>query len=171
MTTNNFKKSMPARRPGFDIKKEIRSIRRSPWGQIAQLVEQRTENPCVGGSTPPLATILRSAALRALSYGWRGHPRSEGCPAKRRAKQGQVMFHVYLLRSDSNPKKTHVGFTEQEIESRLTDHNCGRIPHTARHRPWHLIAVVSVQDKFKALDLERYFKSGSGHAFAHKHLW
>lgn len=24
------------------------------WGQVAQLVEQRTENPCVGGSTPPL---------------------------------------------------------------------------------------------------------------------
>ena len=25
-------------------------------GTIAQLVEQRTENPCVGGSIPPLAT-------------------------------------------------------------------------------------------------------------------
>ena len=27
-------------------------------GQIAQLVEQRTENPCVGGSIPPLATAI-----------------------------------------------------------------------------------------------------------------
>ena len=26
-------------------------------GQIAQSVEQRIENPCVGGSIPPLATI------------------------------------------------------------------------------------------------------------------
>ncbi len=29
----------------------------STWkdlGQVAQLVEQRTENPCVGGSSPPL---------------------------------------------------------------------------------------------------------------------
>ncbi len=25
-------------------------------GQVAQLVEQRTENPCVGGSIPSLAT-------------------------------------------------------------------------------------------------------------------
>ena len=24
------------------------------YGQVAQLVEQRTENPCVGGSNPPL---------------------------------------------------------------------------------------------------------------------
>jgi hypothetical protein len=29
-----------------------------PLGQVAQLVEQRTENPRVGGSIPPLATIL-----------------------------------------------------------------------------------------------------------------
>ncbi len=28
----------------------------SHFGQIAQSVEQRTENPCVGGSIPPLAT-------------------------------------------------------------------------------------------------------------------
>jgi hypothetical protein len=28
-------------------------------GQVAQLVEQRTENPCVGGSIPPLATQLQ----------------------------------------------------------------------------------------------------------------
>ena len=29
-------------------------------GQVAQLVEQRTENPCVGGSIPSLATIPSS---------------------------------------------------------------------------------------------------------------
>ena len=27
------------------------------FAQIAQSVEQRTENPCVGGSIPPLGTI------------------------------------------------------------------------------------------------------------------
>ena len=27
-------------------------------GQVAQSVEQRTENPCVGGSIPPLATTI-----------------------------------------------------------------------------------------------------------------
>ncbi len=29
---------------------------RALQGQVAQSVEQRTENPCVGGSIPPLAT-------------------------------------------------------------------------------------------------------------------
>ena len=33
-------------------------IQSSIYAQLAQLVEQRTENPCVGGSIPPLGTIL-----------------------------------------------------------------------------------------------------------------
>src|SRR5215203_4881894 len=36
-------------------------------GQVAQLVEQRTENPCVGGSIPPLATTVQSCARRCLA--------------------------------------------------------------------------------------------------------
>lgn len=34
----------------------ISAARRS--AQVAQLVEQRTENPCVGGSIPPLGTTI-----------------------------------------------------------------------------------------------------------------
>jgi hypothetical protein len=34
--------------------------------QVAQLVEQRTENPCVGGSIPPLGTIGASVVGSAL---------------------------------------------------------------------------------------------------------
>ena len=33
---------------------------RGHFGEIAQLVEQRTENPCVPGSIPGLATTFRS---------------------------------------------------------------------------------------------------------------
>lgn len=37
-------------------------------GQVAQLVEQRIENPCVGGSIPPLATNFKSPnSFRAFS--------------------------------------------------------------------------------------------------------
>ena len=34
----------------------IASLSQREEGQVAQSVEQRTENPCVGGSIPPLAT-------------------------------------------------------------------------------------------------------------------
>jgi hypothetical protein len=35
-------------------------------GLVAQLVEQRTENPCVGGSIPPQATTIQ----RPTGLGW-----------------------------------------------------------------------------------------------------
>jgi hypothetical protein len=38
-------------------------------GPVAQLVEQGTENPCVGGSSPPWATILHRAAFVVLLGG------------------------------------------------------------------------------------------------------
>ena len=38
-------------------------------GPVAQLVEQRTENPCVGGSIPPRATMSGSILVQRP-----GHP-------------------------------------------------------------------------------------------------
>ena len=44
------------RRPRVDTRKHV-GYNTSTWcAQVAQLVEQRTENPRVGGSTPPLGT-------------------------------------------------------------------------------------------------------------------
>jgi hypothetical protein len=39
-------------------------------GQVAQLVEQGTENPRVGGSSPSLATFLRRAIAMLLVFIW-----------------------------------------------------------------------------------------------------
>lgn len=78
------------------------------------------------------------------------------------------MHHVYFLRSQSRPDKTYVGFTELDPNQRLAVHNQQRVPSTARFAPWNLLAFVAVQERQTALALERYFKSGSGHAFWHK---
>jgi putative endonuclease len=80
------------------------------------------------------------------------------------------MYYVYLIRSTSRPGKTYVGMSDS-IESRLARHNAGAVLATARYTPWELVAFVAVRERNRALQLERYFKSGSGHAFAHKHLW
>ena len=42
---------------------ESRPDRHLNKGSVAQLVEQRTENPCVGGSIPSRATICRSSSI------------------------------------------------------------------------------------------------------------
>ena len=80
------------------------------------------------------------------------------------------MYYVYFLRSLSNPKKTYVGMTNN-VDGRLQKHNAGGSPHTSRYKPWELVATVGVPTKEKAAELEQYFKTGSGHAFAHRHLW
>ncbi len=77
------------------------------------------------------------------------------------------MHYVYFLRSLFRPSKTYVGMTE-DVESRLAVHNSGGVPSTSRYRPWSLIAYVAVQTPTKAAELERYFKTGSGHAYWHK---
>ena len=80
------------------------------------------------------------------------------------------MHYVYLLRSLSNSRKTYVGMTD-DVSARLQKHNAGSSPHTSKHRPWELVASIGVRTKEKAAELEKYFKIGSGHAFARKHLW
>jgi hypothetical protein len=40
----------------------------SSLGQVAQLVEQWTENPCVGGSIPPLSTTEYPQAVYPAGY-------------------------------------------------------------------------------------------------------
>jgi len=57
------------------------------------------------------------------------------------------------------------------LKQRLTEHNSGKLPHTAQFKPWHLITYVAFSDKQKAAKFERYLKSGSGHAFANRRLW
>ena len=78
------------------------------------------------------------------------------------------MCHACFLRSQTRPGKTYVGFTELNLHQRLAVHNPQRVPSTARFAPWNLLAFVAVHERQTALALERYFKSGSGHAFWHK---
>lgn len=80
------------------------------------------------------------------------------------------MYYVYLLRSDLDEGRRYVGFTE-DLKQRLADHNAGKNSSTAQFRPWSLVAYHAFRSKERALAFERYLKSGSGHAFARRHLW
>ena len=42
------------------------------------------------------------------------------------------MTYVYLLRSESHPSQTCIGFT-RDLRTRLADHNSGLSKHTAKH--------------------------------------
>lgn len=80
------------------------------------------------------------------------------------------MKFVYLIQSQTCPEQRYVGIT-QDIHKRLAAHNAGQSPHTAKYKPWKLVALVAFQDEQKAYAFEHYLKTGSGRAFANRHLW
>src|SRR5262245_26184358 len=57
------------------------------------------------------------------------------------------------------------------LRARLSSHNAGECTHTTRHRPWELDVVIAFRDHARAIMFERSLKSGSGGAFAKRHLF
>ena len=90
--------------------------------------------------------------------------------ALRSFREGGPVYYVYLIGSLSAQGERCVGMTTH-LKQRLQVHNHGRSSHTAKFSPWKLITYVAFIDRAKADVLERYLKSGSGHAFARKRLW
>jgi predicted GIY-YIG superfamily endonuclease len=80
------------------------------------------------------------------------------------------MKYVYLLESISRPGKRYVGITE-DLKERLAHHNTGKSPHTSQFKPRHIVVAIRFADDQRATAFERCLKSGSGHAFAVRHLW
>ena len=77
------------------------------------------------------------------------------------------MHYVYILRSETAPRQTYVGYTS-DIEKRLKSHNRGAGIHTNKFKPWFVEFYAAFSSKQKAMSFERYLKTGSGIAFARK---
>lgn len=79
------------------------------------------------------------------------------------------MYYTYIIESTEGPGHFYAGSTE-DLVARMTDHNAGRSPHTAKFRPWKLVWYCAFPTCAKAEAFERYLKSASGRAFQKKHL-
>ena len=79
------------------------------------------------------------------------------------------MFYVYLLQSQPAPDQYYVGLTT-DLRRRFADHNSGKASHTSKFMPWRLLAYIAFPEQAKAVAFERHLKSGSGRAFARRHL-
>jgi predicted GIY-YIG superfamily endonuclease len=76
---------------------------------------------------------------------------------------------VYILKTLQQPARYYIGVTAN-LRQRLEHHNQGRSPHTALHRPWVVDVAIKFADERRATALEKYLKTGSGYAFAIRHL-
>ncbi len=109
---------------------------------------------------------MPAEALAKAGYVQRAVDTSSGVGAKK----GHFVHYVHLLRSLSHPKRTYIGSTV-DLKERLERHNAGGSPHASNFIPWKLVTYIAFADKPQALDFEAYLKTGSGRAFASKHLW
>ena len=80
------------------------------------------------------------------------------------------MYYVYILQSINFVDQSYVGYTEN-IDSRLAHHNNGSTFHTAKYKPWKIVTYIAFTDKNKAIEFEKYLKSGSGRVFRNKRLF
>lgn len=78
------------------------------------------------------------------------------------------MYYVYILQSKKD-ESFYTGFTE-DLKKRIQDHNWHASTYSKSKAPYHLIWYCTFLDKKKALQFEKYLKSGSGFAFARKRL-
>jgi predicted GIY-YIG superfamily endonuclease len=76
---------------------------------------------------------------------------------------------VYILKNMDTPPRYYTGVTS-DLAARLISHNDGPSQHTAKHRPWRIDVAIKFADERRAIRFERYLKSGSGVAFAQRHL-
>jgi putative endonuclease len=79
------------------------------------------------------------------------------------------MHYVYILRSKTQPGQTYIGSTH-DLRRRLAEHNSGKSIHTNKVKPWKLEAYVALPHKELADKFERHLKTGSGRAFAKRHI-
>jgi predicted GIY-YIG superfamily endonuclease len=79
------------------------------------------------------------------------------------------MSFVYILRSEGFPNQYYSGLTD-DVRDRLSRHNRGEIPSTARYIPWKLIFYCAFPGRVLAADFESYLKTGSGRAFVRRHI-
>ncbi len=80
------------------------------------------------------------------------------------------MKYVYLLKSIIHQNQRYVGLTS-DVRARVRAHNAGQSNHTSKYKPWELVAFFAFGDDERALEFEKYLKTGSGRAFANKHFW
>ncbi|MBI4135171.1 GIY-YIG nuclease family protein [Candidatus Uhrbacteria bacterium] len=79
------------------------------------------------------------------------------------------MHYIYIIKSLSKKDEHYTGLTDN-LRVRIREHNHGKSVATKRYMPWELIFYVAFPSRSKAAQFEKYLKSGSGRAFAQKHL-
>lgn len=78
------------------------------------------------------------------------------------------MWYVYVLKSKGEDWR-YIGSTG-DLKERFKQHNQGMSQSTKHYAPFELEAYIAVKTEWKAKNLEKYFKTGSGKAILNKRI-
>ncbi len=93
-------------------------------------------------------------------------PAAPATPARLGLRGGRValkMFYTYVLRSKKDGF-LYIGFSEN-LKERIEEHDSGKVPATKERLPFELVYYEACTNKMKALNREKYFKTGFGRRF------
>jgi predicted GIY-YIG superfamily endonuclease len=76
-------------------------------------------------------------------------------------------WSVYILKCKNS--NYYIGCI-QNLFARLEKHKVGLVKYTSNKRPIELVTYICFNNKYKAFEMEKYLKSGSGRAFMKRHL-
>jgi len=76
------------------------------------------------------------------------------------------MYYVYSLNCKDG---YYIGCTN-DLKERIRRHQTGQVPATSNRLPIKLDFYFAIQERYKAFNMEKYLKSGSGRAFVKKHI-
>jgi len=71
------------------------------------------------------------------------------------------MYYSYILKSLKDG--THYYGSTAKLDSRLKNHNSGKVKYTKAHRPWVLHYYEEFETRSEAVKREKFFKSIDGY--------
>lgn len=78
------------------------------------------------------------------------------------------MYYAYILKSKIDG--SYYSGSTHDLRQRLRAHNQHSVQSTKTKAPYKIVWYCAFEKKENAIEFEKYLKTGSGIAFANKHL-
>ena len=66
----------------------------------------------------------------------------------------QKFYYVYMLKSERDPKRNHLGRTV-DLKERLMRHNRGEVSSASKHKPLEIQVVIAFDEISKAVEIQQ----------------
>jgi putative endonuclease len=105
--------------------------------------------------------LIVTFPLCLKDYGLAGQPCVCSSLRSATALSMKGFHYVYILVSEENHEMHYSGVT-RNLSARLVEHNRGKCPRTAKHRPWKIETAVAFRSEVKLAGLSTIYRPDQG---------